>query len=104
MDLSSKLTSLEKQAESTPKVSIKELTKKIGYKILEAKKVNTKFDRQAVMLTVEMDTTSTAVVFLPARFERILDEDDLKEISSSKKYKVRCTGLNGLTVDVKIWK
>ncbi|XP_046666652.1 uncharacterized protein LOC124358395 [Homalodisca vitripennis] len=60
MDLSSKLTSLEKQGEIQPKISIKELTRKSGYKILEARKVHTKFDRMAVMLVIEQDGSKTA--------------------------------------------
>ncbi|KAG8325088.1 hypothetical protein J6590_076626 [Homalodisca vitripennis] len=65
MELSTKLSSLEKHGEPTPKMAIKELTRKAGYRILEAKKVDTKFDRKAVMLLVEVDSTKTAVTFLP---------------------------------------
>ncbi|KAG8265450.1 hypothetical protein J6590_094429, partial [Homalodisca vitripennis] len=104
MDLSSKLTSLEKQGEIQPKISIKELTRKSGYKILEARKVHTKFDRMAVMLVIEQDGSKTAVTFLPARFERCLNEEDLQEMTTSKKFRVRCSGSNGLSADVRIWK
>ncbi|KAG8265206.1 hypothetical protein J6590_078924 [Homalodisca vitripennis] len=99
MELSTKLSSLEKHGEPTPKMAIKELTRKAGYRILEAKKVDTKFDRKAVMLLVEVDSTKTAVTFLPVRFEKTLDDSDLQEMTSSKRYKVRCTDVNGLLVD-----
>ncbi|KAG8328868.1 hypothetical protein J6590_099783 [Homalodisca vitripennis] len=98
MELSTKLSSLEKHGEPTPKMAIKELTRKAGYRILEAKKVDTKFDRKAVMLLVEVDSTKTAVTFLPVRFEKTLDDSDLQEMTSSKRYKVRCTGVNGLLI------
>ncbi|KAG8319603.1 hypothetical protein J6590_088389 [Homalodisca vitripennis] len=98
MELSLKLSSLEKHGEPTPKMAIKELTRKAGYRILEAKKVDTKFDRKAVMLLVEVDSTKTAVTFLPVRFEKTLDDSDLQEMTSSKRYKVRCTGVNGLLI------
>ncbi|KAG8245565.1 hypothetical protein J6590_103486 [Homalodisca vitripennis] len=88
MELSTKLSSLEKHGEPTPKMAIKELTRKAGYRILEAKKVDTKFDRKAVMLLVEVDSTKTAVTFLPVRFEKTLDDSDLQEMTSSKR---RCT-------------
>ncbi|KAG8269870.1 hypothetical protein J6590_097991 [Homalodisca vitripennis] len=84
MELSTKLSSLEKHGEPTPKMAIKELTRKAGYRILEAKKVYTKFDRKAVMLLVEVDSTKTAVTFLPVRFEKTLDDSDLQEMTSSK--------------------
>ncbi|KAG8289645.1 hypothetical protein J6590_100296 [Homalodisca vitripennis] len=86
MELSTKLSSLEKHGEPTPKMAIKELTRKAGYRILEAKKVDTKFDRKAVMLLVEVDSTKTAVTFLPVRFEKTLDDSDLQEMTSSKSY------------------
>ncbi|KAG8265134.1 hypothetical protein J6590_101913 [Homalodisca vitripennis] len=70
MELSTKLSSLEKHGEPTPKMAIKELTRKAGYRILEAKKVDTKFDRKAVMLLVEVDSTKTAVTFLPQHRSR----------------------------------
>ncbi|KAG8271276.1 hypothetical protein J6590_067251 [Homalodisca vitripennis] len=88
MELSTKLSSLEKHGEPTPKMAIKELTRKAGYRILEAKKVDTKFDRKAVMLLVEVDSTKTAITFLPVRFEKTLDDSDLQEMTSSKR---RCT-------------
>ncbi|KAG8265769.1 hypothetical protein J6590_087436 [Homalodisca vitripennis] len=88
MELSTKLSSLEKHGEPTPKMAIKELTRKAGSRILEAKKVDTKFDRKAVMLLVEVDSTKTAVTFLPVRFEKTLDDSDLQEMTSSKR---RCT-------------
>ncbi|KAG8251775.1 hypothetical protein J6590_030557 [Homalodisca vitripennis] len=88
MELSTKLSSLEKHGEPTPKMAIKELTRKAGYRILEAKKVDTKFDRKAVMLLVEVDSTKTAVTFLPVRFEKTLDDSDLQEMTSSKRYKM----------------
>ncbi|KAG8294459.1 hypothetical protein J6590_102456 [Homalodisca vitripennis] len=84
MELSTKLSSLEKHGEPTPKMAIKELTRKAGYRILEAKKVDTKFDRKAVMLLVEVDSTKTVVTFLPVRFEKALDDSDLQEMTSSK--------------------
>ncbi|KAG8333866.1 hypothetical protein J6590_101669 [Homalodisca vitripennis] len=84
MELSTKLSSLEKHGEPTPKMAIKELTRKAGYRILEAKKVDTKFDRKAVMLLVEVDSTKTVVTFLPVRFEKTLDDSDLQEMTSSK--------------------
>ncbi|KAG8260536.1 hypothetical protein J6590_094935 [Homalodisca vitripennis] len=84
MELSTKLSSLEKHGEPTPKMAIKELTRKAGSRILEAKKVDTKFDRKAVMLLVEVDSTKTAVTFLPVRFEKTLDDSDLQEMTSSK--------------------
>ncbi|KAG8261284.1 hypothetical protein J6590_077089 [Homalodisca vitripennis] len=88
MELSTKLSSLEKHGEPTPKMAIKELTRKAGYRILEAKKVDTTFDRKAVILLVEVDSNKTAVTFLPVRFEKTLDDSDLQEMTSSKR---RCT-------------
>lgn len=101
MALYNKLANLQKLEES-PKVSLKELTRTEGYRILGAKRVDTRFERPVIMLDVELDAEGTAyVTFLPSRFTDSLGEEDLATLS--KGHRIRCTGVTGNSPDVHIW-
>ncbi|XP_046685819.1 uncharacterized protein LOC124371511 [Homalodisca vitripennis] len=73
------------QATVAAAVLKEEEEKQLDTRFLRRGKVHTKFDRMAVMLVIEQDGSKTAVTFLPARFERCLNEEDLQEMTTSKK-------------------
>lgn len=100
--MNSKLASLE-VVDLIPKVPMKDLTRRDGYKILCARRVDTRFNRPTILLEIEYDGGETRVTFLPARFSQALDDAEIKEISDSQAYKVRCTGLTDNSPNVQIW-
>lgn len=104
MALYDKLSSLQK-LEGQPKVSLKDLTRSEGYRILSAKRVDTCFARPAIMLDVEInDKGGTGVIFLPSRFTDSLDDEDLDKLVETKDHRIQCTGVTGNSPDVLIWR
>lgn len=98
----SKLASLE-MVELIPKVPMQELIKKDGYKILCARRVDTRFKRPTILLEIEYEDGEPRVTFLPVRFSLALDDSELQEITDSKAYRVRCNGLTDTSPNVQIW-
>lgn len=101
MDLSRKLAELE-VGQPLPKVSIKDLTKPSGYKILSAKRVGTRFNRDCIMLEVEINSNGdSAITFLPKRFVDELSSEDLDMLGNGG-FSVRATGQVGESPNVLI--
>lgn len=101
-NFSSKLAALER-VDLIPKVLMKELVKKAGYRILCARRVDTRYDRPTILLEIEHDGGHPRVTFLPARFAEALDDSELQEITDSQIYRVRCNGVTENSPNVLIW-
>lgn len=101
MALYNKLSTLQK-IEEQPKVSLKDLTRAEGYRILGARRVNTRFDRHVIMLDIEHNDGAKYVTFLPSRFTDELDKEDL--VALGKDHRIRCTGVTSNSPDVQIWR
>lgn len=102
MDLDAKLSACEVQSVTCEKISIRDIT--LPAKIVLAKRVPTRFNREAILLEVIIAEGVRKCTFLPSRFEYILSDEDLETITTSKKYSVKCTGSAGRSPDVLIFK
>lgn len=102
MSLASKLETLE-VGDETPKIAIKDLTDPKGYKILVARRVDTRFNRPAILLEIDLEEDGSAVTFLPSRFVVALSDDDLTEITAARSYRVCSKATGGNSPDVRIW-
>lgn len=100
--MDSKLASLE-VVDLIPKVLMKDLIRRDGYKILCARRVDTRFKRPTILLEIEYEGGETRVTFLPVRFSVALDDTEIQEISDSQTYRVRCTGLTDNSPNVQLW-
>lgn len=96
MDLASKLSACELHSD-LPKISIKDITEPA--KITAARRVQTRFDRPSIILEIIVRGEGR-VTFLPARFVHVLTDKDLEEITTSKEFYVKCTGVRGRSPDV----
>jgi len=103
MSLTSKLNTLHEAAEETPKIPIKELTSKAGYRIVAARRVETRFRTASILLEIDREEDGPAITFLPNRFVNTLTEEDLSEITEAGDYRVCCTDSSGNSPSVRIW-
>lgn len=55
------------------------------------------------ILIIEHDGGESRVTFLPDRFLEALEDDEIKQISNSRSYRVRCTGLTENSPNVQMW-
>jgi hypothetical protein len=101
MDLDAKLLNCE-EATNIPKIHIKELI--LPAKIMAARKVQTKFNHAAILLEVITADGERRVTFLPARFLNTLTNEDLEQLTQTKRYSVKCTGTVGKSPNVLIFK
>ena len=99
MDLYQKLFNL---ARAPQIISMGELTDAAGYPILAIRRTETKFG-QAVIADIEMPDGSKKSTCLPSRFNREFTDDDLIHLSKGQ-YHIRCTGKEGRSFNVEIYK
>lgn len=102
MALSAKLAACEVEAPSTPSIPVREILEPA--KIVAARRVPTRFNRPAILLEVVLAGGESRVTFLPTRFDRILTDEDLKEITNSRQWSVKCTGTVARAVNVMLFK
>lgn len=102
MALAAKLNSLQ-ECDEVLKVAMKELTSTNGYKIVAARRVDTRFNRPTILLEIDLEEGGHAVTFLPNRFVEALSDAELAEITAAKNYRVCCTGSRGSSPNVRIW-
>ncbi|TLY48876.1 MAG: hypothetical protein E6K54_00070 [Gammaproteobacteria bacterium] len=99
MDLYQKLFNL---ARAPQIISVGELNDACGYRIVSVRRTETKFG-QAVIADIEMPDGLKKGTCLPSRFNRQFTDDDLVELSNGHYY-IRCTGKEGKSYNVDIYK
>lgn len=95
--LTSKMQGLQK-VPNLPIISTRDLTHPEGYKVLDCRRVETRFG-VSLVCELQMPDTSRAVTYLPSRFHNELSDDDLQELKGDN-WRVRATGMTGRSVDL----
>lgn len=62
-----------------------------------------RFKLPTILLIIEHDGGESRVTFLPARFSEAVEDDEIKQISNSRSYRVRCTGVTENSPNVQMW-
>lgn len=99
--LGSKLLGLQR-VPNLPVVSSRDLSHPDGYKVLDCRRVETRFG-VSIVCEILMPDDSRAVTYLPSRFHQELSDEDLMELRVDG-WRVRATGMTGRSVDLLFYK
>jgi len=94
------LSALEVHSEPE-KVSCRDLTAPEGYPILSVKRVSSRFGA-AIAVDIVMPGGETAVTFLPHRFVNKLTDLQIEQLNKGG-FRLRCSGMTGRSINVKIY-
>lgn len=99
MDISKKLENLSKPNET---LQLKDLVGKPDALIIDARRVNTRYGRDAIVVDI-ISNIQRGSVFLPSRFTTALDDHDLR-LLVEEKYRMKVEQDGGSSPIVKIFK